>query len=186
MQIQNSLVLQPLTMAPNLNNHYRFQGHGSTLAVSHFGPRLFGMRHFGTDISVPETFRYRDISVPGTFRPRDISAPETFRYRDISVPWTFRYRDISVPETFRYRDISVPGHFGTGDILVLEISVPETFWYRDISVLGILCRNGHINMKDTYLDIEYCKAFCSLKLWFSLPRRKNIAHVIWNKFYYHC
>ena len=48
---------------------------------------------------------------------------------------------------------------------------------RDISVLGILCRNGHINMKDTYLDIEYCKAFCSLKLWFSLPRCKNIAHV---------
>ena len=140
------------------------------MAVSHFGPRLFGMRHFGTDISVPETFRYRDISVPWTFRPRDISAPETFRYRDISVPWTFRYRDISVPETFRYRDISVP----------------ETFWYRDISVLGILCGNGHISMKDTYLDIEYCKAFCSLKLWFSLPRRKNIAHVIWNKFYYHC
>ena len=96
-----------------------FSFHGKYLAVSHFGPRLFGMRHYGTDISVPETFRYRDISVPGTFRPRDISAPETFRYRDISVPWTFRYWDISVPETFRYRDILVPGtfryqrHFGT-------------------------------------------------------------------------
>ena len=53
------------------------------MAVSHFGPRLFGMRHFGTDISVPETFRYRDISVPGTFRYQGY-----FGTRDISVQRT--------------------------------------------------------------------------------------------------
>ena len=95
-------------------------------AVSHFGPRLFGMRHFGTDISVPETFRYRDISVPCTFRPRDISVPETFRYWDISVPRTFRYqrhfgtKDISVPGTFRYRCILVP----------------RTFWYQILVIFS--------------------------------------------------
>ena len=118
---------------------------------------------------------------------------ETFRYghfgpRDISVQGHFGTRYISALGHFGPRDISVPGHFGTVDISVLEILVPETFWYRDISVLGILCRNGHINMKDTFLGIEYCKD-CQIESHFPYPnyyfspQTKGIKHIHPNRNY---
>ena len=135
-------------------------------------------RHFGTG-----TFRYQVHFGPGTFRPQRHFGTGTFRYHGHFGTGTFRSQRHFGTGTFRSQR-----HFGTGTFRYRGHFGTRNFGTRDILVLGILCRNGHINMKDTFLGIEYCKDcqiesnFPYLNYYFS-PQTKGIKHIHPNRNY---